>query len=38
LFVFYIILKQLDRKSAVMFHEHGAKTLWPIPQIGCNFC
>jgi hypothetical protein len=37
LFVF-TILKQLDRKFAVMFCVHGARKFWSIPKIGRKLC
>jgi hypothetical protein len=36
LFVFYIILKQLDRKVAVMFREHVVLNFWLVPKLGHN--
>jgi hypothetical protein len=38
LFVFYTILKQLDRKFAVMFREHGVQNFQSVPEIGRNLC
>jgi hypothetical protein len=38
LFVFYTILKQLDRKFTVIFREHGARKFWSVPEIGRNLC
>jgi hypothetical protein len=31
LFVFYTILKQMDRKFTVLFREHGAQKFWFAP-------
>jgi hypothetical protein len=36
LFVFYTILKQLERKFAIMFYEHGAQKFRSILEIGHN--
>jgi hypothetical protein len=36
--VFYIILKQLDRKFTFMFREHGARKFWSALGIGRNMC
>jgi hypothetical protein len=36
LFVFYTILKQLDRKFTVMFREHGVLNFWLVPKLGHN--
>ena len=38
LFMFYTILKQLDRKFAVMFREHGVRNFWYVSALGRNFC
>jgi hypothetical protein len=38
LFVFYTILKQLDRKFTVMVREHDARKFWSVPEIGRNLC
>jgi hypothetical protein len=36
--VFYTILKQLDRKFAIMFCEHGIRNFWFVPVLGRNLC
>jgi hypothetical protein len=38
LFVFYTILKQLDRKLAVKFCENGIRKFRLVPKIGRNLC
>jgi hypothetical protein len=38
LFVFYTILKPLDRKFAILFREHGVLKFWSIPEIDLNLC
>jgi hypothetical protein len=38
LFVFYTILKPLDRKFAVLFREHGARKIRSVPDVGRNLC
>jgi hypothetical protein len=38
LFVFYTILKQLDRKFSVMFREHGILNFWVVAEIDRNMC
>jgi hypothetical protein len=38
LFLFYTILKQMDGKFTVMFHEHGAQKFESIPKISRNLC
>jgi hypothetical protein len=37
LFVFYTILKQLDRKFTFMFHEHGARKFRSVPEIAITY-
>jgi hypothetical protein len=36
--MFYTILKQLDRKITIMFHEHGDQKFRSVSEIGRDLC
>jgi hypothetical protein len=38
LFLFYTILKPLDRKFTVLFREHGARKFRSVPDVVRNLC